>query len=66
MRVKSKDALAGILIAIPFFVYFAIPSYNVVNPMWGGVPFFWWYQTVWLAISAVLFFIAALLLGRKG
>ena len=62
---KSKDVVAGILIAIPFFFYFAIPTYNTVNPEWGGVPFFWWYQAVWLAISALLFFPAAVLLGRK-
>jgi hypothetical protein len=62
---KAKDALAGVLIAIPFIVYFAIPSYNIVNPEWGGVPFFWWWQAVWLAISAALFFPAALMLGRK-
>jgi hypothetical protein len=63
--VKSRSA-AAILIIIPFIVYFAIPTYNMVNPEWGGVPFFWWYQTVWLALSAVLFFFAAVLMGRKG
>ncbi|MDG7010548.1 MAG: DUF3311 domain-containing protein [Nitrososphaerota archaeon] len=62
---KSKDAVAAVLIAIPFIAYFAIPTYNMVNPQWGGVPFFWWYQTVWLGISAVLFFCAAVLMGRK-
>ena len=64
-RVKSKDIVAAILIVIPFIVFFAIPTYNVVNPEWGGVPFFWWYQTVWLGLSAVLFFFAAVLMGRK-
>lgn len=63
---KSKDVVAAVLIVIPFIVYFAIPTYNVVNPTWGGVPFFWWWQTVWLAGSGFLFYIAALLIGRKG
>ena len=62
---KSKDIVAAILILIPFVVFFAIPSYNTVNPEWGGVPFFWWYQTVWLGLSAVMFFFAAVLMGRK-
>ena len=62
---KSKDIIAGVLVVIPFIAYFAIPTYNVVNPEWGGVPFFWWYQTVWLVVSAALFYAAALLLGRK-
>lgn len=63
---KPKDAAAGVLIAIPFITYFAIPSYNLVKPELAGVPFFWWWQAVWLAISAALFFAAALLLGRRG
>ena len=62
---KSKDIIAAVLIIIPFVVYFAIPTYNAVNPQWGGVPFFWWYQTVWLALSGLLFFMAAVLIGRK-
>ncbi|MDG6921543.1 MAG: DUF3311 domain-containing protein [Nitrososphaerota archaeon] len=64
-RVKSRDVVAAVLILIPFFFLFDIPSYNTVNPEWGGVPFFWWYQLVWLVICGVLFFTAANLLGRK-
>lgn len=62
---KSKDLVAAVLILIPFFVYFAIPTYNSVQPALGGLSFFYWYQTLWLAISAVLFFAAAVLIGRK-
>ena len=62
---KSKDAVIAVLIIIPFVVYFAIPSYNMVNPELGGVPFFWWYQTLWLGLSAILFFFAAVLMGRR-
>ena len=64
-RLRSRDAVAAVLILIPFFFLFDVPSYNVVNPEWGGVPFFWWYQMVWLFICGVLFFVAANLLGRK-
>ncbi len=53
------------MILIPFIFLFGVPFYNVVNPEWGGVPFFWWYQMVWLVICGVLFFVAANLLGRK-
>ncbi len=62
---KSKDIIAAVLIIIPFVVYFAIPTYNMVKPEWDGVPFFWWYQTVWLAVSAALFYAAAVLIGRR-
>ncbi|MCH4815227.1 MAG: DUF3311 domain-containing protein [Saccharolobus sp.] len=63
--VSVKSILAGILLLIPFIAYFAIPTYNKVEPDLGGLPFFYWYQTLWLAISTILFSIAALLLARR-
>ncbi|WP_338603360.1 DUF3311 domain-containing protein [Sulfolobus tengchongensis] len=63
--VNGRTILAGILIVIPFIAYFAIPTYNKVEPDLGGLPYFYWYQTLWLAISTILFSIAALLLARR-
>ncbi len=62
---RSKDIVAAVLIIIPFVFLLPVKTYDIANPMWGGVPFFWWYQMVWLVICGVLFFIAANLLGRK-
>ncbi|QGA53612.1 DUF3311 domain-containing protein [Sulfolobus sp. E5-1-F] len=63
--VSGKRVLAGILIIIPFIVYFPIPTYNKVEPDLGSLPFFYWYQTLWLVISTILFSVAALLLARR-
>jgi len=30
------------------------PYYNKIEPSWMGVPFFYWYQLLWVAISALL------------
>ena len=30
------------------------PFYNKVQPEWYGIPFFYWYQLLWVAISAML------------
>jgi hypothetical protein len=30
------------------------PFFNKVEPSWMGVPFFYWYQLLWVAISAVV------------
>lgn len=62
---KSRDYVAAVLIVIPFIVYLDIPSYNTVAPALGGLSFFYWWQTLWLAISALFFFIAAVLIGRR-
>ncbi len=62
---RFKDIVAAVLIIIPFVFLLPVQTYDIANPMWGGVPFFWWYQMVWLVLCGVLFFIAANLLGRK-
>ena len=28
--------------------------YNTVEPSWAGIPFFYWYQMLWVIIGAVL------------
>lgn len=30
------------------------PLYNRIEPMWAGIPFFYWYQMLWIVIGAVL------------
>ena len=30
------------------------PLYNRVEPSLGGIPFFYWYQLLWVIISAIL------------
>jgi len=30
------------------------PFYNRVEPTWQGIPFFYWYQLLWVVISAGL------------
>lgn len=31
-----------------------VPSYNRITPTLAGIPFFYWYQLLWVFISAVL------------
>ncbi len=63
--VRTKTIVAAILLLIPFAVYFDVPFYNVVNPQWGGLPFFYWFQMLMLPVSAILFLIAAYLIDTK-
>jgi hypothetical protein len=30
------------------------PLYNKIEPSWIGVPFFYWYQLLWVFISAII------------
>jgi Protein of unknown function (DUF3311) len=29
------------------------PFYNSVEPAWRGIPYFYWYQMLWVLVSAV-------------
>jgi hypothetical protein len=42
------------LLVLPFIGTLWVPFYNSVEPRWGSIPFFYWYQFVWIGISAVL------------
>jgi hypothetical protein len=42
------------LLAIPFVILLWVPSYNAIEPSLWGFPFFYWYQFLWLFLSAAL------------
>lgn len=43
-----------LLLLIQFILLLWVPSYNKLEPSWGGMPFFYWYQLAWVFISAIL------------
>jgi Protein of unknown function (DUF3311) len=42
------------LLVLPFIALLWVPAYNSVEPTLGGVPFFYWYQFLWLFITSGL------------
>ncbi len=45
---------ARLLLLVPFIAVLWVPFYNSVEPMLFGVPFFYWYQLLWIILSALL------------
>jgi Protein of unknown function (DUF3311) len=45
---------ARLLLALPFIAMLWVPSYNSVEPTIAGIPFFYWYQLLWILIGAAL------------
>jgi hypothetical protein len=43
-----------LLFAIQFIAVLWPPFYNSVEPSWAGIPFFYWYQLLWVIIGAIL------------
>jgi hypothetical protein len=50
--------VAGILLAIPIVALCWVSSYAKEDPKIGGVPFFFWYQFLWVFITAALTYTA--------
>jgi hypothetical protein len=43
-----------LLLVAQFVASLWVPFYNRVDPTWIGVPFFYWYQMLWVIIGAIL------------
>ena len=43
-----------LLFVILFVFVLWPPLYNRVEPSLGGIPFFYWYQLLWVIIAAIL------------
>ena len=43
-----------LLLIVPFVAMLWVSSYNSVEPMVAGIPFFYWYQLLWILIAAGL------------
>jgi hypothetical protein len=47
-------AWARLLLILPFIAVLWVPFYNRAEPIVYGVPFFYWYQLLWIILSAVI------------
>ncbi len=43
-----------LLFVIQFVASLWVSFYNRVDPSWIGIPFFYWYQMLWVIIGAIL------------
>jgi hypothetical protein len=50
--------VAGVLLAIPVVALLWVDSYARETPRLGGVPFFFWYQFLWVFLCAGLTYAA--------
>ena len=55
---KGMLVVAGILLAIPIVALCWVSTYARETPKLGGIPFFFWYQFLWVFITAGLTYAA--------
>lgn len=63
MTSNTARVIAGGCLAAPFVALLWVPFY-AGGPSLAGVPFFYWYQMLWVPLSVLLMFFAYLLLRR--
>ena len=49
---RSKRLVWHVLLFIPFFVALWVPLYNRIEPTLYGIPFFYWFQSLWIVVAA--------------
>ncbi len=43
-----------VLLLVPIVAMLWVPFYNSVQPTWMEIPFFYWYQLLWIVLCAVI------------
>ncbi|TAM86309.1 MAG: DUF3311 domain-containing protein [Jatrophihabitans sp.] len=62
----ARKIAAGVLVAVAIVVPLLVNTYASEKPRLWGFPFFFWYQLMWVLISAAVTFAAYLLIeGRR-
>ena len=51
---RGGSAWWYLLLLLPFIALLWVSSYAGASPALGGVPFFYWYQFLWVPIAAIL------------
>lgn len=46
--------LVHLLLAVPYLAVLWPPFYNHIEPAFAGVPFFYWYQLLWIVLGAAV------------
>lgn len=42
-----------LVLLIPYLAFFWVPFYNSISPELLGIPFFYWWQVLWVILTAV-------------
>ncbi len=63
---RPTRAWAYLLLVIPFVALLWVPFYGSASPQFAGIPYFYWYQFLWILISAALTAIVYLVTSEPG
>jgi len=62
-RTRKKRSWVLLLLLLPFIALLWPPFYNFRYPEFAGIPFFYWFQLLWIIITAIITAIVYLVEG---
>jgi Protein of unknown function (DUF3311) len=51
---RSDSKLWNVLLLAPLVALLWVPFYNSIEPTLWGIPFFYWYQFVWVFLTSAI------------
>jgi hypothetical protein len=66
MKIKPMHIVLVLLILIPSSINLIVPIYNKEMPSMFGIPFFYWFQTVWLVVCSGFYLAFAYSMNKGG
>jgi membrane protein implicated in regulation of membrane protease activity len=63
--VTPVRVICAVLLVAPFVALLWVSSYARLTPAFIGIPFFYWYQLLWVIVSALLTGVAYVLFTRE-
>jgi hypothetical protein len=55
-RASAGSRWWNLLLLIPFIGLLWVPFYNRIEPSVFGIPFFYWYQFLWVLLTSLLIY----------
>lgn len=65
MRFQKKHVILALLILIPAVTNLSVPIYNKALPDLFGLPFFYWFQLMWLFIAPAFYLTFSKIVGKE-
>ena len=63
--VTPMRVVIGLCLLAPFVAMLWVGSYAKTDPVFIGIPFFYWYQMLWVFLSSALTYVAYVLVRRE-
>ncbi|MBH5336920.1 DUF3311 domain-containing protein [Streptomyces pactum] len=63
--ITVSRVVVGLCLLAPFVAMVWVDSYAKIEPTLWGIPFFYWYQMLWVPLSALLTWVAYILVRRE-